>query len=175
MLIIFSGLPGTGKTTIARTLSHQIGAIHLRIDTIEQAMRNSGKASNPMDDAGYLVAYAVAEDNLRLGHTVVADSVNAIKLTRDAWLGVAERAGVTAVDIEVICSDVGEHRKRVETRVLDVAGLKLPTWNDVMARAYEMWEREHIVIETAARTVEECVQTLRKHIARGDQSDRRGV
>ena len=31
--------------------------------------------------AGYRVAYAIAEENLRLGRTVIADSVNPIKLS----------------------------------------------------------------------------------------------
>ena len=39
--ISFSGLPGVGKTTIARELARQIGAVHLSIDTIEQAIRSS--------------------------------------------------------------------------------------------------------------------------------------
>ncbi len=36
MLIIFSGLPGSGKSTIARTLSERLNAVYLRVDTIEQ-------------------------------------------------------------------------------------------------------------------------------------------
>jgi len=42
MLIIFGGLPGTGKTTIARELSSQLGAMYVRVDSIEQAIRDSG-------------------------------------------------------------------------------------------------------------------------------------
>ena len=76
MLIILSGLPGLGKTAIARELARLIGAVHLRIDSIEQAIRTSGVVSQPLNDAGYRVAYAVAENNLRNGRTVIADSVN---------------------------------------------------------------------------------------------------
>jgi predicted kinase len=89
----------------------------------------------------------------------------------DAGLDVAERAGVPALEIEVICSDVGEHRKRIETRAGDIADLKLPTWNEVVAREYETWEREHIVIETAGRTLEGCVQTLREHFPTSGQHE----
>ena len=113
MLVILSGLPAAGKTTIARGLATQIGAMHLRIDSIEQALRAAGRA---IEDHGYRVAYAVAEDNLRLGRVVIADSVNGWPLTRRAWQAVAQRAGTPALDVEVICSDLNEHRRRVEAR-----------------------------------------------------------
>lgn len=160
MLIIFGGLPGTGKTAIARELARRIGAVHLRIDSIEQAIRHCAAFVPPLDEAGYRVAYAVAEDNLRTGRTVIADSVNPVATTRDAWLGIARRAQSRAVEIEVTCSDAKVHRNRVEGRSAEIPGLKLPTWQDVMLREYDPWNREHLVIDTAARTVEENVEIL---------------
>ena len=59
MLIIFGSLPGAGKTAIAQELACQLGAVHLRIDTIEQAIRDTGAFSQPLDDAGYRIGYAV--------------------------------------------------------------------------------------------------------------------
>src|SRR6266850_8105193 len=105
MLIVLGGLPGVGKTTIARELARLLGAVHIRIDSIEDAIRESGIAVVSLDDAGYRVACAVAEDNLRLGRIVIGDSVNPWPVTRDAWLDVANRAGVTAAEVEVECSD----------------------------------------------------------------------
>ena len=162
MLIIFGGLPGTGKTMIAKELACQIGAVYLRIDSIEQVMRDSGAVSQPLNDTGYRVAYVIAEDNLRLGRTVIADSVNPIRLTRDAWIGVAHRAQVGAVEVEVICSDLQQHRERVETRPADIGGLRLPTWEEVVSREYEPWARKHIVIDTIGRSVAESVEELRE-------------
>ena len=65
-----------GKTAIAVELARHIGALHLRIDSIGQAIRASGVVGEPIDDVGYRVAYALAHDNLRIGRTVIADSVN---------------------------------------------------------------------------------------------------
>lgn len=161
MLVIFSGLSGVGKTTIARELARHIGATYLRIDSIEQAIRDCQNVG-PVYETGYLVAYAVAEDNLRLGRTVIADSVNPLPITRDAWLQVGKVAQVKTVEIEVICSDTVEHRARVERRLPDIRGLKLPTWDEAISREYHPWDRGRIVIDTAGRSVDENVKFLRE-------------
>ena len=165
MLIVFSGLPGVGKTVIARELARQIGAVYLRIDSMEQVLRDLGTIRQSLDDAGYRVGYAVAEDNLRLGRRVVADCVNPLKLTRDAWVHVAKQAGVAVVEVEITCSDLAEHRHRVETRASDVPGLRLPTWDDVVSREYHPWDREHVVIDTAGCTAEQCVRSIPARLA----------
>ncbi len=165
MLVIFGGLPGVGKTTIAQELARQIGAMHVRIDSIEQAIRDcTPVVPPPLDEAGYRIGYAIARDNLRIGRTVVADSVNPLLITRDAWLKVGQNAQVETVEIEVICSDSREHRSRVETRLQDISGLRLPTWEEVISREYHPWHRGHIVIDTANRSVAQSVKILRESL-----------
>jgi predicted kinase len=165
ILIAFSGLPATGKTEIARELAGQLGAVYLRIDSIEQALRDSGAIAGSLDDTGYRVGYAVAEDNLRLGRTVVADSVNPLALTRDAWVEAANRAQVGALEVEVQCSDPQEHRRRVEERTTDIPGLRLPSWSEVASREYHPWLRDHLAIDTAGRSVEQCVAIIREALS----------
>jgi predicted kinase len=158
LLIILGGLPGTGKSSIARELAAAIGAVHVRIDTIENALRHS---QQPMEvtDHGYAVASAVASDNLRLGHTVVADSVNPIAITRVAWRDVAARAGVPYFEVEIVCRDRDEHRRRVETRVPDIEGHVQPSWQEVVEREYEPWDAG-LVIDTARMSVDEAVTAI---------------
>jgi predicted kinase len=159
-LIAFGGLPGTGKTIVAREVAREVNAVYVRIDSIEQAIRASGVLNKTIDDAGYRVAYVIAEDNLRMGRTVVADCVNPIQITRDAWISVANRAQASTVEVEIVCSDPQQHRQRVENRVSDIPGLKLPSWDEVISREYEPWQRKHIVIDTAHRTVSDNVNEL---------------
>ncbi len=136
--------------------------MYLRIDTIEQALRDSGVLAHPTNDAGYRAAYALAEDNLRLDRTVIADCVNPIAITRKAWRQVAERARVPIFEIEVVCSDPLEHRRRVEARSPDIPGLIPPTWDEVLTREYHAWDRDHIQVDTATETPERIIRSVRE-------------
>jgi predicted kinase len=163
MFIIFAGLPGCGKSTIAQALAKRLGAAYLRIDSIEQAISD---ARIEPGAAGYLVAYRVAADNLRSGLRVIADSMNPLAITRDAYRQVAEQAGVAFLEVELICSDKIEHRRRVETRSATVEGLGLPTWEAVETRQYETWDRGPLRIDTAKLSIAESVEMIVAEIVR---------
>jgi predicted kinase len=167
MLVIFGGLPGTGKSTLAMKLAGDAGAVYLRIDTIERALAAGGEARY-VGEEGYRVAYAVARDNLRLGRTVIADSVNPLEITREAWRNVAAGAGVEAVEIEVICSDRAEHRRRVESRV----ALIRVTWQEVEERDFDPWTGDHIRIDTAGCDLEQSLAVLWQALPAGLRSQR---
>ncbi len=158
MLIVLGGLPGTGKTSIARAFCQTTSAVHVRIDSIEQAIRESGVTVISLDDAGYRAGYAVAEDNLRVGHVVIADSVNPIPITRAAWLDVAKRANTRAVEVEIQCFDEVEHRRRIEARVREGVG---PTWQQVIDRDYRPWPGAAHIFDTARLGVNQVVADLR--------------
>lgn len=164
-LFIFSGLPGSGKTTLAGRLAADWPAVHLRIDTIEQALRDLLDVA--VAGEGYRLAYRVAADNLRLGLSVVADSCNPIELTRREWQSVATAEGVTFVNIEVVCSDEAEHRRRVEQRTSTVPNLVLPSWDDVQAREYHSWQGAQLTLDTAGTTPDASYRELRRLLDSG--------
>lgn len=157
-LFIFAGLPGAGKTTLSQRLAQQINALHLRIDTIEQGLRDL--CGLRVEGEGYRLAYKIAADNLQLGFNVVSDSCNPLESTRREWEQVANNNAATFVNIEVICSNRTEHRRRVESRDSDIPELQLPRWRDVENREYHDWSVDRIVIDTADRSPEKSLETL---------------
>ena len=167
MLIVFAGLPGVGKTTISRAVALRIAAVWLRVDAIEQAIRDAGVLPGGVGAAGYAAAQAIAEANLALGRMVVADCVNPVPESRAGWRAATARAGARIVEVEVVCSDPVEHRRRVETRLPDIAGLVLPTWEAVERHDYRAWSEPHLVLDGAGRRPEDLVLEVLEAIEAG--------
>lgn len=164
MLIVFSGLPGTGKTTIAKELASQTRAVYLRIDTIEQAIRNSGELAQDVGRSGYRVGNELALSNLQLGSTVIVDCVNPVVESRNAWCETAANAGVQLTNIQIVCSDKQEHQRRVETRQSDIPGLTPPTWMSVQSHEYEIWDDTPFTVDTALTSPAEAVAIITRQL-----------
>jgi predicted kinase len=105
LLVVFAGLPGSGKSVLARGVADAIGATYLRIDTIEAAIVAT---LMPFQDnpVGYVVAERVA----------VADAVNGVAPPRARWVTLAAETGAALRFVDVRCSDAAEHRRRGRTR-----------------------------------------------------------
>ena len=167
VLLVLGGLPGTGKTTIARAWAAQRHAAHVRVDTIEQALLRPGErdGSAPGPE-GYAAAYAVAADQLRLGIDVVADSVNPLVVTREAWQHVARRAGARLLQVELSCAEQ-EHQRRVESREADITGHRLPDWSQVLAHDYQPWPEADLSLDTTDRPATELVDRINASLVWG--------
>lgn len=147
VLIVFGGRPGSGKSTIAQALSYRLNAVLLEIDRIEAPIQ--AKHGRDVGPLGYNVAYQVATSNLDLGHVVIADCVNPIAVTRNAWASVAMGCNASLVQVNVECSDTQEHRRRVERRLVERPMQGLPDWDSVQARRIDEWPEADITLDTA--------------------------
>jgi len=74
MLILIAGLPGTGKTTIARAFAALCGAVHLNSDAIRRELGLMGHYSAADKKRVYDLLLSRADDALKEGKIVVVDS-----------------------------------------------------------------------------------------------------
>jgi len=158
VLYIFSGLPGVGKSTLAYALAQRIGATYIRVDVIEQALRDIYQTD--IFDEGYQLAFRVAADNLKLGLSVIGDSCNSVAESRTEWQHVATDLDMQFINIEIICSDNSAHQYRVETRQTSIPNLTLPSWQNVQEREYQPWQQKVTRLDTAHKTVQQSVDEL---------------
>ncbi|MEO4042741.1 AAA family ATPase [Hoeflea sp. CAU 1731] len=159
-LISFSGLPGVGKSTIAKALARDIPAVYIRVDSIEAALKVSALGVPDAEDAGYLAAANIARDNLALGQNVVADTVNPVSETRALWAQVAADCRAMLLNVEIVCSDENEHRRRVETRTSEIRGLVCPDWGEVEQRLYQKWTQDRLILDSSALHVSESIAKI---------------
>lgn len=148
-LIVLAGLPGTGKSTLARDFAERSGGVWLRVDLIEAAVLASGiPRSFETGLAAYAVARDVARDHLRLGRAVVIDAVNGVEPARTMWRELARECDADRYVVELRCSDPVEHRRRVETRGQPTPPLPAPSWEEVVGREYVPWTEPVLALES---------------------------
>ncbi|NKS56176.1 AAA family ATPase [Rhodococcus hoagii] len=148
-LVILGGLPGSGKSQLARSIGIALGCAVLSVDTIEIGMRRANVGRDqPIGLAAYTVAQAIADEELSLRHSILVDAVNSAPAAREAWQMLARDHETSLLVIEVECNDRDVHRKRVEGRRGKVPQV---TWQQVCAQRdeYLPWDIKTLRVDSS--------------------------
>ena len=136
VLIAMAGLPGTGKSRLARLLARDLGAVMLSVDPVEDAFLRAGAVHDDVTGLGaYLAVESVAQENLLLGNAVIVDAVNDHPAARQQWIDLAARTATRLWFVEVYLADERLHRERLVARGSRYPALPEPGWDSLAARA----------------------------------------
>ncbi len=150
VLAVFAGLPGVGKSTLAAGVAAELPAAVLAVDTVDFTLQRYDVTEPRPGFAAYGVVAALAEVQLRIGHSVIIDAVNPVRAARQLWVDLADRMGVPLRVVEVVCGDDAEHRRRVEARYAARDHDGIPDWVRVLERRaeYEPYPGPRLVVDT---------------------------
>jgi predicted kinase len=156
-LIVFAGMRGTGKTSLARAVAREVRAVYLDKDTIKDcaiALADRLRLAQTQQFAGslsYELLVAIARDNLSLGLSVVLDSPAGYQVFREKVKGLARSARAELRLIECICTDEKLLRQRVETRSQDLPAYRTRDWTTYQHELsqFERLTERRLVVDTA--------------------------
>jgi predicted kinase len=165
-LIIFAGLPGSGKSTLAEGLSRALSVPVFSVDPIEAAMWRGGIARDQTGIAAYDVAATLADEHLKLGHSVIIDAVNPVEAPRKCWRTLAAKHRAVLKIIECVCADEALHRRRVEARVRNIDGMAELAWARVLERRgeYQPWADARLILDTSVDTPQQLVEKALNYV-----------
>ena len=152
-LIIFSGLPGTGKSTLAEAVGKDLGIPVFAKDWLEATLLRIGLKPTIKDKslgfAGYELLTVLAERQLILGQSAILDSVAGTETIRSTWRQLSRQYGADWRVIECICSDEAHHRSRLKARKRNIPGWHELEWSDVekVKQYYPPWEDECLKLD----------------------------
>ncbi|PKO22097.1 MAG: hypothetical protein CVU38_11185 [Chloroflexi bacterium HGW-Chloroflexi-1] len=169
LLIVFAGMPGTGKTSLARAVARELRAAYLDKDTIkdgvmvlaDQLRLDQGEQlAGPLS---YELLVSLARDNLTLGLSVVLDSPAGYQVFREKVKGLARGVKANLKLIECICTDEKLLRQRVEGRGPGLPAYRTQDWGAYQRQRgqFERLTDQRLVIDTA----ESLVVNLRRVLA----------
>ncbi|MEP4980295.1 AAA family ATPase [Ascidiaceihabitans sp.] len=168
-LISFSGLPGTGKSSLAVALAKQTRAIYLDVASINASLTQNLQSQEVDQDAAYCAAQAVAETNLKLRRSVIIDAINPTVRFHDMWAHSAKRSNSSLFWVTLTCSDFAMHRDRIAARNTP------PIWPDVQRHPFDPHPRPQLNLDTAKLTPDACLMRIMKALKDYDRKLLKGM
>ena len=169
--MLCTGVPGTGKTTLAEAITKEHHAALLNWDWMMSAVRVFPEVwetlANDADqrrDVGYTLMSRMLEYRLRLGQSSVLDCVARPRAVRQ-WNELCDRYNTPFIGVECVLPDEAEHRGRIEGRDRAIPGWDELEWAFVAnSRAiYEPLKEPKLTIN-ATNLVDNNLALLRAHI-----------
>jgi predicted kinase len=142
--VLVTGLPGTGKSTVADAAGAHLGAAVLAHDWAMSGLRPYPELQRTLDaidfghrDVGWSILSALARSELRRRRDVVLDGVaRTPEIARCREVAAEERARLVLVVTD--CPDATLHRSRVEGRRRAIPGWYELDWDHVQ-HARDFW------------------------------------
>ena len=153
-LIIFSGLPGTGKSALAEAVGRKLGIPVFARDWLEATLLRSklvpAETEKQLGSIGYDLLTVLAERQLSLGQSVILDSVASTESIRNTWRGLRKKYNADWRVSECVCSDMAVHRKRLEKRQRNIPGWHELQWSEVefVRSYYAPWNEERLIVDS---------------------------
>lgn len=145
-LIIICGLPGVGKTTVAKKLAAKTKAILLRTDVIRKESKKVDYSEKVMRGV-YEKMFFQAKNLLKEGKDVILDATFYARKRRGVAKKIAKEVGAGFKIVEVICPK-NLVKKRMKKRKRDESEAEFKHYL-IFTKLFEPVKEKHLIIDTS--------------------------
>lgn len=166
-LVIFSGLPGAGKSSLANRLARELRWPILRIDDL--VVDVPADAGTRFWDEKILVLLGLAEAQLELGVSVIVDSVF-MGADRLHTQEVARACNAAFRPVYCFVSDESLWEQRVTQRAETLQDAAVATWERIQQQRqhFRKWEPDTALFVDAAQPLDQNYAAVRKYVTGQD-------
>ena len=148
MLILVCGLPGVGKTTMAKRIADETKSFVLSTDTLRKKIIDDPEYTEREKELVYNLLFEMAEKFLMTGKNVILDGTFYRKKLRDRARKLAERTNNEFIIVEIVCDEkivkkgMAKRKERGSESDADFEIYKK------IKRQFEPIKEKHLVIDT---------------------------
>lgn len=155
-----SGLPGTGKSTVARKIQKKLPrSVILQSDSVRKELFSEPTYSAEESQHLFTTLQAVSRSLIKIGHIVIFDATN-LKPAYYAWIQDVETAGFFVEIVEVVCPD-GIALQRIRSRTYSISDADEAVYRKLKESA-EPITRPHTTVNTTTNYNQTLTQLATK-------------
>lgn len=121
VLVLFCGVPGSGKSFLARRLQPHLQAVAIETDYVRRILLRRPTYSGPESAWVYAVCHALIAQLLTQRHNVIFDATNLVERNRQTLYGIADQAQAVLAVVHTVAPD-DVIRRRLLERIAHPAG-----------------------------------------------------
>ena len=115
-LLQLAGAPASGKSKLAAAIASRVPAVIINSDVVKSTLLDNGIEWALAGPAAYQTLFALADEFLSQGHSVILDSPSHYAYIPENGERIAAQHGFRYRFIELACDDIEELRRRMAQR-----------------------------------------------------------
>lgn len=155
MFVLVTGLPASGKTTLALALAEKLGAIHLNTDVVRRELDLMGQYDPESKARVYKTLEEKLEQWLQQKRDVVVDATLYRESLRRPFFEIGARHGYVPSLIEIRASEAAIHERMQQKRLYSEADMSV---YNKLKPLYEPISRFHLVLYSDRQSLEQMVE-----------------